>query len=255
MRWSAETCITCEGATVRLRSNQPGILEQVSLPPGSEVTPKTEPSQTFSLWVNDEHRVYRDARCILKTTDLNRAIRHLASELHVAVAKHSPALFVHAGVVGWKGRAILLPATTHGGKTTLVRELSRLGATYYSDEYAVFDDEGHIRSYPRHLSVREPAGPARSVDPVEEGFTIGREAIPLGLVVFSRYRQGAKWRPKPLSPAACMLGMIENTVMARSRPEQCMRVLGRAAASCTAIRTARGEASETARIILDSVSW
>ena len=257
MKWTAQTCFTSEGASIGLRSNESSVLDRITaqLPPRSKLTPRAQSSQTFSLWKDNESRVYRDSRCIFRTSNAEAAIQRLTSELHFAVAQHSDALFVHAGVVGLRGRAILLPATTHGGKTTLVRELVDQGATYYSDEYAVFDDDGRVRSYPRPLSVRQPGGSVRLVDPVEQGFTIGRRAIPLGLVVFCRYRESGKWRPRPVSPAACMLGMIENTVMARSRPEQCMRVLGKAAASCSSIRTSRGEAAEAARFILDSISW
>src|SRR5277367_3536052 len=42
---------------------------------------------------------------------------------------------VHAGAVLWRGRALLLPGGTHAGKSSLVTELLRRGATYYSDEY------------------------------------------------------------------------------------------------------------------------
>src|SRR6266852_1979709 len=48
-------------------------------------------------------------------------------------------LFVHAGVVAWKGRAIVIPGRSQSGKTTLVRAFLQAGASYYSDEYAVFD--------------------------------------------------------------------------------------------------------------------
>src|SRR6267142_2744385 len=41
------------------------------------------------------------------------------------------------------------------GKTTLVRELLRRGATYYSDEFAVVDDFGNIHPFPRPLGIRE----------------------------------------------------------------------------------------------------
>ncbi len=51
-------------------------------------------------------------------------------------------VFLHAGVVGWKGRAILLPADSFKGKSTIVSELVRQGASYYSDDFAVLDKQG-----------------------------------------------------------------------------------------------------------------
>ena len=48
----------------------------------------------------------------------------LVSELHFAVASHArTAIFVHAGVVGWRGRAIVVPGRSMSGKTTLTRAL------------------------------------------------------------------------------------------------------------------------------------
>src|SRR5207244_3989987 len=62
------------------------------------------------------------------------------SHLQLTVAEHARRrVFVHAGVVGWKDRAILIPGLSHSGKTTLVERLIRAGATYYSDEYAVLE--------------------------------------------------------------------------------------------------------------------
>ena len=44
-------------------------------------------------------------------------------------------------IVTWgRGRAIVIPGRTFSGKSTLVAELVRAGATYYSDEYAVEDE-------------------------------------------------------------------------------------------------------------------
>ena len=64
-------------------------------------------------------------------------------------------VFVHAGVVGWQGKAIIIPGRTFTGKTTMVAELVRAGATYYSDEYAVFDLQGRVHPYARPLGMRE----------------------------------------------------------------------------------------------------
>ena len=57
-------------------------------------------------------------------------------------------VFVHAGVVGWKGHAIVIPGRSRSGKTTLVAELVKAGAEYYSDEFAVLDAEGRVHPFP-----------------------------------------------------------------------------------------------------------
>ena len=79
------------------------------------------------------------------------------SHVQLTVAEYAPRrIFVHAGVVGWKDRAILIPGLSHSGKTTLVDQLIRAGATYYSDEYAVLDARGRVHPYPRALGMRLP---------------------------------------------------------------------------------------------------
>jgi len=72
---------------------------------------------------------------------------------HIAETAHDR-FFVHAGVVGWNGRAIVIPGQSKIGKTTLVEEFLRIGATYYSDEFAVFDRRGYVHPFARPLRVR-----------------------------------------------------------------------------------------------------
>src|SRR5438045_8281052 len=80
----------------------------------------------------------------------------LESHLRLCVAelaKHR--VFVHAGVVGWKGKAIVIPGRSYSGKSTLVSELVKAGATYYSDDYAVFDARGRVYPFPKPLEMRD----------------------------------------------------------------------------------------------------
>ena len=68
------------------------------------------------------------------------------SLLRVAVGEYAvDRVFLHAGVVGWRGKAIIIPADSFKGKSTLVAELVRNGATYFSDEFAVVDANGLVR--------------------------------------------------------------------------------------------------------------
>jgi len=77
------------------------------------------------------------------------------TDLQLYVAEMAPRrLFVHAGVVGWRGQAIIIPGRTFTGKTTLVAALVKAGATYYSDEYAVLDVRGRVHPYARPLGIR-----------------------------------------------------------------------------------------------------
>ncbi len=96
--------------------------------------------RTFNL-------VYADVALIARTRSRGAAIRQLASSLKLYVAEHARGqVFIHAGVVEWKGKAIVIPGRSHAGKTTLVAELLRAGATYYSDEFAVLESDGRVRT-------------------------------------------------------------------------------------------------------------
>src|ERR671929_229610 len=74
----------------------------------------------------------------------------------------------HAGVVGWQGRAILIPGRSFSGKSTLVAALVRAGATYYSDEFAVLDERGRVHPFPKKLSMRLEGSARPRFAPVEE---------------------------------------------------------------------------------------
>ena len=91
----------------------------------------------------------------------------LEGDLALHVAATAPRhVFIHAGVVAHHGRALVLPGRTHAGKSTLVARLVTSGATYYSDEYAVLDEQGRVLPYPRAMSLRRPQRAPRPVDTV-----------------------------------------------------------------------------------------
>ena len=103
-----------------------------------------------------EYRITRDGVEVFATATEEDVFRWLCQDIDNAVAQRSrQMLFVHAGVVGWRGLAIVIPGRSHTGKSTLVAELVRRGAVYYSDEFAVLDDTGRVHPYRRTLVLRE----------------------------------------------------------------------------------------------------
>ena len=100
--------------------------------------------------------LYVGSARLVRSMDLARVFEVLETDLQLFVAEMARRrLFVHAGVVGWNGRAIVIPGRSFSGKTTLVGEMLRNGATYYSDEYAVFDSRGRVHPYPSSLSEKQ----------------------------------------------------------------------------------------------------
>src|SRR5262249_48159665 len=154
------------GKRIGIRVSTPDVLARLPahLPPG--VSPVDFPivDRLYSLRVGETHGarkvrqlnlLYAGAMRLARTHDLEDALAVLEHDIQLYLAESARGrLFVHAGVVGWRDRAIVLPGHSFSGKTTLVATLVRAGATYYSDEYAVFDRQGKVYPYARPLSLR-----------------------------------------------------------------------------------------------------
>jgi len=201
------------------------------------------------------HILYADHVRIARSEDLDTVLSAFESEVEGFVGVHAPArVFVHAGVVGWRGRAIVIPGRSFSGKSTLVRALLDAGATYYSDEYAVIDMRGRVHPYDRPLSLRTPGAapgvrPSRH-EPESLGVRRGRKALPIGLIIATRFSDGARFRPRPASAGEGVLALLSNTLSARMRPKVAMIALREAVGGARVLKGRRGEAAETVQQIL-----
>jgi hypothetical protein len=184
-----------------------------------------------------------------RLTDVGLA---LAAHAEPFVAERAPDhLFVHAGVVGWEGRAIVMPGASFAGKTTLVQAWLGAGATYYSDEFAVLDRAGRVHPFARPLAIRERAtGLTRRLPPVALGATPGTMPLPIGLVLVTRYRAGAGWQPRRLTAARTLLALMRHTVAARGDPAHSMPILKQAVSQGIALVGPRGEARPLVAAVL-----
>ncbi len=229
------------------------------LPPGWKHSATPEVEHVYSVRVGGAaqrphvrhyHLLYADASRVARTLDLEVLLDSFESEVGLLVAELARRrVFVHAGVVGWRGRAILVPGRTFTGKSTLVAALVRAGATYYSDEFAVLDERGRVHPYPRPLSLRE-GELARRCPPEDLGAETGCKPLPVGLIAVTPYRAGSRWRPRSLSAGRALLALLKNTVPARRRPRASMQALRHAVAGARALNGARGEADEVAERLL-----
>jgi hypothetical protein len=161
-------------------------------------------------------------------------------------------LFVHAGVVGWQGQAIVIPGRSFSGKSTLVKALLEAGATYYSDEFTILDSQGRVHPYPVPLSIRDANGlNTKRIAVGDIGSQIGTEPLPVGLVVVTEYQPQARWRPRAVTPARGMLALMDNTVAARRGPEVSMPILKQVVTTAKIVKSKRGEAAEIVAPLLD----
>lgn len=176
------------------------------------------------------------------------------SILRVAIGEYAvDHVFLHAGVVGWKGKAIVLPADSFKGKSTLVTELVKNGADYYSDEFAVLDGGGLVHPFPRRIHRRTEDYTPYEITVEELGGTYGIGPTPVGLVLLTSYELNAEWRPQILTPGNGILGIIPYALSIRYRPDFSMRVLHNVASHAIIASSLRGSAERFAKTLLDFV--
>ena len=262
--WAEGLTLSTFGVHAGVRVNVSGVLAQVLplLPPGWKKSRRVSVQRLYSLVVGEGcqragmrrlHVLYADSMRVARGAVLDQVLTALETDLHRYTAEAtSDMTFLHAGMVAWQGRAIVLPGPSLSGKTTLVWEMLRLGATYYSDEFAVVDSSGLVHPFARPLGIREDSSYAQTKYTAERlGAASGVKPLPMGMAVICKYEAGAPWRPAPLSQGQGALELLANSVAVRSQPHQTLKRLHKLAKQAVFIGGTRGEAREAAASILN----
>ena len=266
--WGAGIAFRAYGTRVGVRVNRADVLEHLEalFPPGWKPARSGIVDRLYSLRVGPDkptdaksrirfyNLLYANTQRISRTMDLGDLLQILASDMRLFVAETSETrVFIHAGVVEWHGRAIVLPGKTFSGKSTLVAGLVRAGATYYSDEYAVFDARGRVHAFPHPPETLEGNKGSISELVEELGATAGGPPLPVGLVVLSEYKPGASWSPQTLSPGQAALALLANTASARLEPQRALEMLKRAVRRAPVLIGTRGEVDEVLEKMLSEL--
>lgn len=254
--WTAARSIQLFGVRVGIQTNRSKLLEKLTdhFPPLWQSAKTSTVDRIFSLHFGKNlYTVFEDYERGLTTNSCKRMLEEFERRLKIYIAEMARRrVFVHAGAVGWKGKAIIIPGRSYAGKTTLVRELVRAGATYYSDEYAVLDMQGRLHPYPQPLAIRQNGSYKQKKYPVETlGGVAGRKPLPISLVVLSKYRENARWRPLRLTVGQGVLALLDNTVPARRKPEVVFPTLHKAIEKATILKGDRGEVEGIVSRILE----
>jgi len=262
--WADGIAFTAYGLHIGIRVSDPVVLPRLVevLPFGWEPSDDPEVEYLYSVILGENdpgsqvkrlHVVYSDAMRLERTDNLEVAMKALERDLHLFVGDMARGrVFIHSGAVGWKGRAILLPGLTFTGKSTLVAALVRAGATYYSDEFTILDEDGLLYPFARPLSLRctEPyVGEPVTVE--ELGGVAGFEPLPVGTVVLTRFQEGATWEPVGLSQGEAVLALLSNALSVRRQPDVVLPVLERATEGATGLSGARGECEPVVDFLLN----
>src|SRR6266436_679366 len=121
--WAEGVAVRTFGVHAGVRLSVAGSLPQVlpMLPPGFTKSRKATMQRLYSLVVAEGnqragvrrmHILYADSLRIARDTELQQVLAALETDLHRYVSEASPDMtFLHAGVVGWRGRAIFVKGT------------------------------------------------------------------------------------------------------------------------------------------------
>src|SRR5687768_9403521 len=221
--WAVGFSFKSYGVRIGIRSNDRAALERVCeyLPHQWERASLPIVDRIYSILIGGAgpranlrrfNLLYGDHLQLARSMNLDRVFDTFGSDLRIFIAEFAKhRVFVHAGVVGWKGKAIVIPGRSYSGKSTLVAELVRAGATYYSDEYAVFDARGRVHPFAKPIELREEGQLKQSkIDAIDLGGYSGTKPLNVGLVLMTQFQDGAHWRPRKLTAGKALLEMLFN---------------------------------------------
>jgi hypothetical protein len=235
----------------RLEALVPALA--LRLPPFPSSSTARGPARRYAVETRPGHGlvVRRGSRKPASAASVETAAELIAGDLQRTLAQRADGfVFVHAGAVGWQGRALVLPGRSRSGKSELVAALVRAGAEYLSDEFAVFGRDGLVHPYARAIALRRSDGTSARMSAESLGGRVVTRSVPPALIAFLRFSAGSRWRPRPVSPGHVVLGLLRHAVAARRRLPLARSVLVPIASSVTAIRAMRGEADEVAGRLL-----
>lgn len=180
-------------------------------------------------------------------------------------------LLLHGAAVSCAANAIILPATTGGGKTTFAAGLVQRGCRYLTDEIVIIQPTTNkVVPFPKAMSLKEgsfalfeslgpdPTGPEYDrvwyLDPerLRPGSVVKRPT-PIGWVVFLRYEAGATTRVDALTVGETVLGLFENTVNIKRHKEAGLDLLIAIAKKARGYRLAFGNLKEACEAVLELV--
>lgn len=257
-------CFESYGVPVRILSNSQEILEQASTTARSALLGRIQPiecelaEQTFSLPITSDGicSIIQNGESMATGEPEFRFWKFFDSLVRILVAEFAKdVVFLHAGAVAWRGKAIILPGDSFYGKTTLVAELIRCGAEYYSDEYAVLDIGGQLHPFDRLLSMRtDGESVIETPTPVEHlNGSAGRLPVPVGCVLFTKYEPESTPNYEFLSTGQGVVEIIAQTIAIKRNTEFAINVLKKTLSNAIIVKSPRRDAGSFARNLLEFV--
>jgi hypothetical protein len=208
---------------------------------------------TMTLWIWREPGGFRvdcagQDEVVTNTQDLLVSAIRILDEQLLKLLKGFIA--IHAGAVEIAGKVLLLPGRTHAGKSSLVAELIRRGAVYFSDEFALIDSQGRAHSYPRPLMLRQ-TGSDRQVATLPQDLCAitGAAPAPIAWILGLKYCPDSDWNVAATPQSEALLMLLRNTPSLMAEDPSILESLGRAVAGARCLIGGRGEAAAAAEAI------
>jgi hypothetical protein len=255
----------CLGVKLGLRSNNSVLIKRLKarlpdiLPIERRDIQESEAIHWFSIVKNSgagkHYKIYKELEIISTDLLIGEILDVLESQIRITIAEFAENfVFLHAGVIGWRGMAIVIPGKSFSGKTTLVAELVKRNCDYLSDEYAVIDEKGFVHPFPKKLSLRGILDDYRQVDfDVEElGGARAQTPLPIGFLLITEYNKKIK-KPnlKVQSPGEGLMASVANSISVRRTPKFVLKVLSSFINKVVILKTKRGDVAEFADLFLN----
>jgi len=211
------------------------------------------------------YRVTVEGRAARYEADAGAALRALNHELLQALMARCRAhFFVHAAVLEWRGRAVVLPGLSRAGKSTLALALVLAGARYLSDELLAYTSAGRAEPVPRALKIRDecvgyfPELAARFVGAGEGRFLpfaalpedVLSGPVPVGAVCVPRWSPEGTDRPVALTPGEALLALTASSLNFGAHRAQSLEWLAELVGGATTLALPWREPRAAARALL-----
>ena len=263
--WVAGIAFSAYGARFGVRVNDADMIADVArrLPPGSQVLSEPEVQILYSLYVAPPARCTTIRRFNILfggSTILARTVQagvlpgafEESVRSTCALVSHE-LLFVRSAVVVWAGRAIIILGPEGSGRATLAAAMVRCGAEHHSDFWGVIDPHGMVRPDPAGPAGIDYCGPLSADAPPFHAPAPANEVVPLGAVVVTAYRAGARFRPRTLTEAGAAVQLLRYAPRALAAPRHVMDKLPNIVTGVLTVMGQRGEAADAARAIIRRV--
>src|SRR5438034_884118 len=118
------------GLRMEARASSEEILARIEsiLPPAAERVAGATDAAGFAIVEEGDgrHSVWNPNNLVCMHVGLDLALLTIEGQMRSWIAVNAPGfIFIHAGVVGHEGNALVMPGESFAGKTTLVAELVR----------------------------------------------------------------------------------------------------------------------------------